>query len=155
MPGFEKTPRYILKLIHFPPRLAYVIGLGPLVGKIILLLTTRGRRTGKPRVTPLQYEEIDGRYYVTSALGGKADWVRNLKSNPQVKVQVKSRKFGGTAEIIEDPIQIADFLETRLSRHPRMVGAILKAEGISLPPTRRELETYAKKRILVVIQPDM
>ena len=30
----------------------------------VLLLTTTGRRSGLPRVTPLQFEEQDGLYYV-------------------------------------------------------------------------------------------
>jgi len=34
----------------------YAVGLGPVVGRLVLLLTTTGRKTGLPRVTPLQYE---------------------------------------------------------------------------------------------------
>jgi len=45
---------------HPPPadaiRLLYRLGLGPLVGRVVLLLTTTGRKSGLPRVTPLQAE---------------------------------------------------------------------------------------------------
>ncbi len=154
MAGFSQTPKFILRLIHLPPRIAYAIGLGPLMGNVVLLLTTVGRKSGKPRVTPLQYEEIDGKFYLGAALGQKADWVRNIRANPKVEVRVKSRRFAGLAETITDAKQIADFLEVRLRRHPRMVGAMLRADGIRMPPERGDLEQYAAHLTLVAIKPD-
>ena len=44
-----------------------------LIGRMILLLTSTGRKSGLPRVTPLQYEEIDGAWYVASAKGARAE----------------------------------------------------------------------------------
>ena len=154
MPAFHRTPRILLRLIHLPPRLAYTFGLGPLIGKMILLLTTRGRKSGRPRVTPLQYEEIDGCYYLAAALGGRADWVRNIQADPRVQVRVLRRCFSGRAQIIRDPGRIADFLALRLQRHPRMVAAILRSAGLSIPPSRADLEQYAVRLALVVVQPD-
>ena len=154
MAGFSQTPKFILRLIHLPPRIVYAIGLGPLIGNILLLLTTIGRRSGKPRVTPLQYEEIDGKIYLGAALGPKADWFRNIQANPKVEVRVKSQKFSGLAEMITDTKSIADFLEIRLRRHPRMIGAMLRAEGLRMPPARGDLEQYAAQLTLVAIKPD-
>ena len=154
MAGFSQTPKFILRLIHWPPRIIYAIGLGSLAGNLILLLTTIGRKTHKPRVTPLQYEEIDGRIYLGAALGQKADWLRNIQANPKVEVRVKSRHFLGLAETVTDVKQIADFLEVRLRRHPRMIGAMFRAEGIRTPPERCDLEQYASHLALVVIKPD-
>ena len=138
--------------MHLPPRALYALGLGPLIGRLVLLLTTTGRKTGKPRVTPLQYEEIDGKIYLGAALGPRADWVRNIRANPAVEVQVKGRRFHATASIITDCVQIADFLEVRLQRRPRMVGAILRGNGLALPPSRADLEQYARGLTLVVIR---
>lgn len=152
MAGFETTPKILLRMMHLPPRAAYALGLGPLIGRLVLLLTTTGRKSGKARVTPLQFEEIDGRIYLGAALGQRADWVRNIRANPAVDVRVKGRRFHGTAGIIDDCEQIADFLEVRLQRHPRMVGAILRGNGLSLPPTRAALEQYARGLTLVVIR---
>jgi deazaflavin-dependent oxidoreductase (nitroreductase family) len=151
MPGFSQTPKFLLRFMHLPPRLAYAIGLGPLFGRLILLLTTTGRKSGKLRVTPLQYEEIDGRIYLGAALGKKADWIRNIQANPRVMLQVKSRRFTGMAEIISAPMEIADFLEIRYQHHPRMIGAMLRGEGLSIPPQRAELESYAVQLTVVRI----
>jgi deazaflavin-dependent oxidoreductase (nitroreductase family) len=152
--GFSKTPKFILRLIHFPPRMAYAIGLGPLVGNFILLLTTTGCKSGRPRVTPLQYEVIDGRIYLGAALGQKADWVRNIQANPSVELRIKSQRFSGIARTVNDPEQIADFLEIRLRLHPKMIGSVLRSDGVPIPPERTDLESYARQLTLVVIEPE-
>src|SRR5512142_1580244 len=92
-----------MKNIQKIHRILYAIGLGPQLGKIVLLLTTTGRRSGKKRVTPLQYEEIDGLYYLGAARGLKAEWVRNIHSCPEVEIQAGSKKFCGVAEVVIDP----------------------------------------------------
>lgn len=131
----------------------YAIGLGPIVGRLVLLLTTTGRKSGLARVTALQYEEVDGALYLGSSRGTRADWFQNLVANPHVTVRVKSRQFSGTAEPVTDPGRIADFLELRLKRHPQMVGAIFKSDGLSATPSRAELEAYAHKLAMVIIRP--
>jgi deazaflavin-dependent oxidoreductase (nitroreductase family) len=153
MSGFASVPKFLLRLIHWPPQIAYAIGLGPLLGRLVLLLTTTGRKSGKPRVVPLQYEEIGGKIHLGSSRGEQADWVKNIRANSKVEVRVRARRFTGTAEVITDAVRIADFLEVRLQRHPRMVGAMLGGEGISGAPDRKALERYAGNLSLVVITP--
>jgi deazaflavin-dependent oxidoreductase (nitroreductase family) len=151
--GFAAAPKFLLRLIHWPPRIAYTLGLGPLMGRLVLLLTTTGRRSGKPRVVPLQYEEIDGKYYLGSSRGLEADWVKNILADSKVKVRVKARHMNGTAEVVTDTDRIADFLAVRLQRHPRMIGAMMKAEGLAGAPGRPDLEKYAAGIALVTITP--
>ena len=151
--NFQRVPKGILRLLKYPPRVLYALGLGPLFGGIVLLLTTTGRKSGLRRVTPLQYEEINGDIYIGSARGTKADWFRNIQANQNVEVQVKARRFKGSAEPITDPERIADFLELRLERHPRMIGAMMRAEGLSSTPTRHQLEEHARKLAVVKIKP--
>jgi deazaflavin-dependent oxidoreductase (nitroreductase family) len=143
-----------LKNIRKIHRALYAIGLGPLIGKFILLLTTTGRKSGRKRVTPLQYERIGCDYYVGAARGMKADWVRNIQSDPQVEVHVGARRFHGIAEVINDPSRFADFLEVRLARHPRMIGLIMeKAHGLSKRPNRAQLEILGTSEVLVILRP--
>lgn len=135
-------------------RLLYAVGLGPLLGRVILLLTTTGRRSGLKRVTPLQYELIGGNYYVGAARGLKADWVRNIQVCPQVEVRVGTLCFEGVAEVITDPSRFADFLETRLERHPRLIGLILeKAHGLPRRPGRQQLEDLGRSEAFVILYP--
>ena len=144
-----------MKNIQKIHRLLYALGLGPVVGKIILLLTTTGRKTGLKRVTPLQYEEIDGKYYLGAARGLMADWVRNIQADSYVEVRVKSLSFQGQAEVVTDPCRIADFVEVRLQRHPFMIGLIMKrTHGLPKHPNREQLEKLAEKEALVIITPN-
>jgi len=143
-----------MKNIQKVHRLLYAVGLGPLIGKIILLLTTTGRKSGLVRVTPLQYEEIDGKYYLGSARGTKSDWYRNIEADNRVKVRVKNLSFRGDAETITDPSRIADFLDVRLQRHPFMIGLLMqKAHGLPKRPSRQQLEELAASEVMVVITP--
>jgi len=143
-----------MKNIQKIHRLLYAIGLGPLIGRIILLLMTTGRMSGKKRVTPLQYERIGNDYYVGSARGLIADWVRNIQSDPQVEVRVGWKHLQGTAEIVTESSRFADFLEVRLERHPRIIGLIMeKAHGLPRHPSREQLEKLAEKEALVIIHP--
>jgi deazaflavin-dependent oxidoreductase (nitroreductase family) len=143
-----------MKNIQKIHRTLYAIGFGPLIGRLILLLTTTGRKSGLPRVTPLQYEEINGKYYLGAARGLNADWVRNIQSNPNVEVRVGRKRLRGSAEIISDPSKIADFMEVRLERHPRIIGLIMeKAHGLPRRPSREQLEELAKTGALVIVHP--
>lgn len=152
MSVIERLPRFIWRLFRYlPPRLAYSIGLGSFVGHSILLLTTIGRKSGLPRVTPLLYDEIDGTIYIGSARGTKSDWYQNLQANPNIELEVGSRRYRGYANLISNPIQVADFLELRQKRHPMLTAVLMQAEGIGSKPTREQLEEYAMKRTLVTI----
>lgn len=148
-----KNKSFFWKIIKYPPQFIYAIGLGPIYGRMVLLLTTTGRNSGLPRVTPLQYEEIDGDIIIGSARGINADWFKNIQADPHVKVQVRSRKFNGIGEPITDPGRIADFLEYRLRKNPRMIGFIMSREGVSKDPSREELEKHATRKAMVVIKP--
>jgi deazaflavin-dependent oxidoreductase (nitroreductase family) len=148
---FDWSKMKHIQKIH---RVLYAIGLGPLIGRIILLLTTTGRKSGMKRVTPLQYERIGSDYYLGAARGLKADWVRNIQSNPQVDIRVGAKHFEGQAEVITDPIRFADFMEVRLERHPRMIGFIMeKAHGLPRRPSREQLEDLAKNEAFVIVHP--
>ena len=65
-----------------------------------LLLTTTGRRTGKPYTTPLIYGQDGARYLVVASRGGAPahpQWYRNLLAQPEVEVQVKAERFRARA----------------------------------------------------------
>ena len=77
--------------------------IGGKLGKVpVLLLTTKGRKTGKQRTLPLIYIG-DGSAYVVTASAGGADkhpgWFFNIRSNPQATIQVKDQRIKVTAEI--------------------------------------------------------
>jgi deazaflavin-dependent oxidoreductase (nitroreductase family) len=61
-------------------------------GVPILLLTTTGRRSGKPRTTPLIFARDGDDYLVVGSKGGAPyhpNWYLNLVADPQAEIQVK------------------------------------------------------------------
>jgi len=117
----------------------------------VLVLTTIGRSSGQPRSTPLQFEEVEGVYYVASARGIQSDWYRNLVACSKVDVQVGGKRFSTFAELLTDPIQIADYLELRLKRHSQFMGVMLRLEGLPRKYSRNDLEIFAKRLALVTL----
>jgi F420H(2)-dependent quinone reductase len=56
----------------------------------VILLTTRGAKSGKLRKVPLMRVEHDGTYAIVASLGGAPKhpvWYHNVKANPQVELQ--------------------------------------------------------------------
>jgi deazaflavin-dependent oxidoreductase (nitroreductase family) len=118
----------------------------------VLVLKTIGRKTGRVRLTPLQYEELDGVYYVASARGTQADWFRNLIACPEVEVVVGERRFSTIAKPMTDTTQIADFLELRLQRHPHFMGIMLRLEGLPRKYSRSDIEKFSERLAIVELQ---
>ena len=153
MAKFSNLPKTLFRIIKLPPRLVYALGFGPIIGPLVLLLTTKGRVTGKPRVTPLQYERVDSSIVMGSSRGLKSDWVRNILADSRVEIRIGWNRWKGEAEVVDDLDRIIKFLEIRLQNHPRMVGAILKSNGIPSKPTRTALAKYAADTVIVIVEP--
>lgn len=148
----ERLPHWVYRLFNVPTRL-YRFGFGQKVGPPILILTTTGRISGLPRQTPLQYELIDGVYYAGSMRGDKADWYRNILADPRVMLKVGQRQFPALAEAIDDSEQVLSFLIYRLQRSPRMITAIMRADGLQDAADEEALRNYAKSTTVVAIRP--
>jgi deazaflavin-dependent oxidoreductase (nitroreductase family) len=70
------------------------------------LLETVGRRTGLPRHTPVGNGLIGDTFWLVAAHGDQADYVRNLRADPRVRVKVRGVWRSGTATVLEadDPL---------------------------------------------------
>ncbi|HEU4973952.1 MAG TPA: nitroreductase family deazaflavin-dependent oxidoreductase [Baekduia sp.] len=69
-------------------------------GTQTLVLTTKGRRSGEPRKSPLIYGEHEGDVLVVASKGGDPEppaWYLNLEADPEVEVQVWGERFAAHA----------------------------------------------------------
>lgn len=70
----------------------------------VLILTTKGRKSGKIFSNPVGYFERDGGYLIVASNNGQANhpsWYHNIKGNPDdVMIQVKNNKMKVKPEII-------------------------------------------------------
>ncbi|WP_158888429.1 nitroreductase family deazaflavin-dependent oxidoreductase [Amycolatopsis anabasis] len=73
-------------------------------GAPVLILTTKGRKSGEDRKFALIYQEHQGDYVIVASKGGAPahpGWYLNLQANPEVRVQVKADKFTARARTAE------------------------------------------------------
>jgi deazaflavin-dependent oxidoreductase (nitroreductase family) len=72
-------------------------------GNQLLLLTTKGAKSGKPRTVPVMFFEDGGQRFVVASAGGSPKhpaWFKNLSSNPSIDVHVKGKRFAARAEVM-------------------------------------------------------
>ncbi|OGO67966.1 MAG: hypothetical protein A3G84_03950 [Chloroflexi bacterium RIFCSPLOWO2_12_FULL_71_12] len=63
-------------------------------------LTTTGRVSGKSHTIEIWFAMDGGRLYMLSGGGDRADWVKNIRQDPRVRVRVGSRTVAGRARIL-------------------------------------------------------
>lgn len=112
-------PGAVFKWLFKVPIFFYKIGLPP-PGSFFILLTTTGRKSGKPRHTPLEFrrEAGTGHMVIMAGWGGDTDWRKNIEANPRVHVQAGWMKFNALAEKLTDD-EVADFLAEAMRLNPR------------------------------------
>ena len=75
-------------------------------GKSLLLLHTKGAKSGQERVNPVACVKDDERLVVIASKGGAPthpDWYYNVVANPQVTVEVGADKLQAYATVAEEP----------------------------------------------------
>ena len=84
-------------------RLALSMGFAP---RAFALLETTGRHTGLPRHTPVGNGHDGDTFWLVSAHGAQADYIRNLQAEPRVRVKAGGTWRRGTAVMLpgDDPI---------------------------------------------------
>ncbi len=99
----------------------YRIGLMSLFGasRTVMLLTTRGRKSGKLRSTPIGYFRIGGVIHLFSAWGKGASWYKNMIANPRdVWIQIGLRRVPVQTQILEEPTELWRTIEQFLTESP-------------------------------------
>jgi deazaflavin-dependent oxidoreductase (nitroreductase family) len=79
---------------------------GPLAGHPLLIMTSRGAKSGEPRRAILTFHRDAGDYVVAATAGGAPTdpaWLHNLESDPEVTVEARNQTFGATATILSGP----------------------------------------------------
>ena len=88
----------------------------PITG-YLMVLRTRGRRTGRARQAPLGYVVLDGAVYFCAGFGTKTAWYRNLVADDRVEVVLPGRTITGRAVPVTDP-------EERVRAYRALLGSL-------------------------------
>jgi len=75
---------------------------GPFQGAPMVLVTSKGAKSGKPHTTPLVYLQDGDRIAVFASMGGAPTnpaWYHNLKANPDATVEVGTDSYAVKAVV--------------------------------------------------------
>ena len=99
--GFKYLNRFML--IMWRLGLSNWLNAWPQVLGRYMVITHTGRKSGRPRRTPVNYAIVANEIYCTAGFGSTSDWYRNIKANPQVEVWLPEGWWNGVAEEVVDP----------------------------------------------------
>jgi deazaflavin-dependent oxidoreductase (nitroreductase family) len=94
--------RTLNRLLFKTPLIWWRMGLGPILGQVMLVLTTWGRKSKLPRHTMLSYTLYNGRAYLLSGWGDHTDWYRNVLDNSHVTVQRGAHPYSALARRVTE-----------------------------------------------------
>ena len=133
---------FLQKYLFNPPiKLLFAIGVVP---PGYALLETIGRKTGKPRRTPVGNGRVGGQFWIVAEHGQKAGYVRNIAVSPRVRLKLRdglrARWYRGTANLLteDDPRERQRWLATQLpssagnARAVRLFGTQLLSIRVDL-----------------------
>jgi deazaflavin-dependent oxidoreductase (nitroreductase family) len=104
-------------------------------------LTTSGRRSGRPHRIEIWFGLSDGILYMLSGGGNRSDWVRNLREDPAVRIEVGGVGRPARARVVTDAAEDASARRLLATKYQGW------REG-------RPLSTWARTALPVAVEPE-
>ena len=153
--AFKGRPRGLLKLFFKTPVFLHKLGIVWWIEKFTgaqwMLITTTGRKSGKPKqvmVDVMKYDKETDTYYVQAAYGARADWVRNIQANPVFHGQVGRRKF--EARAVELTAGEGEEMLVAFYRNvPKYARTVMSLGGLKVKD-EAELHQLARQMLLAI-----
>jgi deazaflavin-dependent oxidoreductase (nitroreductase family) len=133
-------PSGLIRLLARFPLVGYRLGLGNVLNSLhLMVLTTRGRKSGLIRHTPIEYRRHGRKIYLVSAWGARPDWYQNVLANPVATVQLGDKTYRVQGHQVEDTAEalraLSLFRRIAPARYDAVLGRLIEAEvsGKTLP----------------------
>ena len=143
----ERALQRLQKYVFNPPaKLLAGAGLLPTTS----LLETTGRRTGRPRRTPVGngLEPQGETFWIVAEHGRGASWVRNIEANPHVRIKVGRRwRTGTAAPLPDDDPRARQRKLAELGLGKRITAASVRAWGTRLLTVRIDLDPAPSRAV--------
>ena len=125
------------------------------MGERMLKVTHTGRTSGLPRQVVLEVVMHDPKsdtYYIAAAWGEKSDWVKNIRANPEVQVQVGRRNFQALAEQLtpdQGEVTILDYSR----RHPTAMKNLAVYMGFQVDGSDADFRALGRELLMFCLIP--
>jgi deazaflavin-dependent oxidoreductase (nitroreductase family) len=126
------------------------LGLGPIVGHVLMLISHTGRKSGLTRRTLVEYHVLEGKKYAPVAFGEQAQWYQNILANPLVTIQTAGGAQGAIATRVTDDAELVIVYNLLMRRNPVMMRWYLDSLGIRDTPE----DVIAKKDRIFLLRFD-
>ncbi|MEO8445445.1 MAG: nitroreductase family deazaflavin-dependent oxidoreductase [Gammaproteobacteria bacterium] len=136
-----------LRILRFQSWLLRKDWLGPM-GDVVLVITTTGRRSGKPVSTPIGYV-LDGEQWAALSYPA-SNWYRNLRRTPEALLEIRGKPNQVRAEFVDDEPgrqQLVELYRRQRARNFRMFFNV----SLDAPPA--ELAAAIAARAFVRFHP--
>ena len=130
---------FTAKLVNPVVRAAARLGV-PL--PLVVILETRGRRSGKPRRIPVGKALEGDTLWVVAEHGLRAGYVRNIQADPHLRVRIGRRWRAGTARVLADD----DWRERQRRIPNKLNSAMVRAMGTEHVTVRVDLDPAGARR---------
>jgi deazaflavin-dependent oxidoreductase (nitroreductase family) len=129
------------------PLLQYRLGFGKLLHRFfrMLVLTTRGRKSRRPRYTMLEHTRHNNRAYIAPGWGDRTLWHKNIVADPRVTVQDGRAVYGAIAVRVTEAAELADLYRVRAGK------SLVWKEYLASWGVEDTLEDYLAKRDRLVV----
>lgn len=77
---------------------------GPFKGRDLVILTTKGAKSGEPRETPLVYSKDGEKIVIIASKGGAPthpSWFHNLRAHPDVTIEIHGERLKARAHVAD------------------------------------------------------
>ena len=143
-------PTGFYRLLYRMPLTLYRLGLGGLLNLAsIMVLTTRGRSSGLPRYTPIEYRPHGSKIYAVSGWGERPNWVRNLTADPNVCLRQGQRAFAARAQVVEDSSEALRVLHLFRKRAPAFYDSLIARTSGEAEVNNRTLPDVSRQLTIV------
>ena len=153
--GLRRQPGRLALAVFRLPLLLYRQGWGRLLGDTFLLLVHEGRKTGKRYSTVamvLRYEPHTQEAVICSAWGQDADWIRNIRARPALRVQIGRASFTPQQRFLtqDESLAVLAGFRHRYPHRSRLLAAVLGSGDLGSDAAARD---FVSSRPFVSLRP--
>jgi deazaflavin-dependent oxidoreductase (nitroreductase family) len=137
-----------LRLALKAPRWLYRLHLGWLLGHRFLLLTNRGRQSGRVYNTVLEvvlYEPATHESVVVSGWGDRADWYANIQETPALTIETGGERYVPHQRFLT-PDEVYDALRDYLRRNRWATRIVSRLIGLRFDDSDNDRTRIGKLR---------
>jgi deazaflavin-dependent oxidoreductase (nitroreductase family) len=117
------------------------LGLGPIIGHQMVLISHTGRKSGLTRRTMTELHVVNGKKYAPSGFGRRSQWYRNIEADPRVTIQTASGAESVIASRVTDDDELLSLMDLGDPINLVMLRSFL--DSLDIEPTEEDI--LAKK----------